>query len=210
MTSSPSNSVSTLTLQPPASQATPTSGADGVVALSWSASPSAGATPVSYHVLRRPAGAGAYAQIAGPLSGLTYSDDPNADGEYDYVIRADASGFTADSVARTGRSDSSGPTAPTDLTATSGVVGDGVATVTLSWTASSDPSGVSAYQVYYVIGNALNCGTASYALHGTQPSGTSYSFPGTSLKYYCFYLTARDTLGHVGPASTQVGPVLAQ
>ncbi|HZP95196.1 MAG TPA: hypothetical protein VFC31_02495 [Candidatus Limnocylindria bacterium] len=110
----PGNHVSTLLVQPPASQSAPASSAGGVVNLSWTATPTAPGTghTLSYNVLRGPAG-GPYAQIA-TTAGLAYSDTPPADGTYQYVIQAKVTGggtFTsANSTAQNGISDRTAPT----------------------------------------------------------------------------------------------------
>ena len=110
----PTNSTVTMTVQPPASQNNTTSGAAGVVNLSWAATPTAPGTghTLSYLVLRGPIG-GPYAQV-GTTSGLTYSDTPPADGTYEYVIQAKVIGggsFTSgNSAAKSGVSDRVAPT----------------------------------------------------------------------------------------------------
>ena len=113
-TTNPSNHLNTLNVQAPAGQNTPTSGAAGVVNLSWSATPTAPGTghTLTYLVLRGPVG-GPYSQI-GSTSGLSYSDTPSSDGTYQYVIEARVSGggtFTSpNSTAQNGLSDRTAPT----------------------------------------------------------------------------------------------------
>jgi hypothetical protein len=208
----PANLASTLTVAAAADHYPPTSGAGGNVSLSWSASPTADKVSVSYHVLRRPAGGGTYAQVAGPLTGLSHIDDPNADGSYDYVIEARVSSFSAQSVARTGLSDGTPPTTATNLTATSGSLG-GAITVELSWSAATDATaGVAGYTIRRAqVATALSsCPTASpsnYPSSTEVGNVTSASIPVSgTLTYHCFYLIARDSVGNVGANSAVAGP----
>lgn len=213
---SPGSAVSTLTVAPPADQASPGTGSDGAVSLSWGASPTAASASVTYYVTRRPSGAGSYTEIAGPLSSLAYTDDPNADGAYDYVIRASVSGFTADSVVRTGTSDGTPPGQATNLTAQSGAVG-GAATVELSWTAATDATtGVAGYTIRRAqVSTALSpcpAATAANYPNSTEVGAvTSATVTVTSsLTFHCFHLIARDVAGNAGAASATVGPATAQ
>lgn len=113
-TSNPGNQIATLTVQPPAAQNAPTSGATGLVNLSWTATPTAPGAghTLTYLVLRGPVG-GPYTQIASTAS-LAYSDTPPSDGTYQYVIQAQVTGggsFTSgNSAAQNGVSDRTAPT----------------------------------------------------------------------------------------------------
>ncbi len=110
----PTNSTTTLTVQPPASQNGPTSAAAGLVNLSWSATPTAPGAghTLSYVILRGPVG-GPYVQV-GTSAGLTGSDTPPSDGTYQYAIQAKVTGggaFTSgNSALRTAISDRLAPT----------------------------------------------------------------------------------------------------
>ena len=88
----PSNHLNTLNVQPPASQNATTSGAAGLITLSWTATPTAPGSghTLAYLVLRGPVG-GPYTQIASTTV-LGYSDTPGSDGTYEYVIDAQVTG----------------------------------------------------------------------------------------------------------------------
>lgn len=101
------NSLTNLVVTAP-TLSTPTSGASGLVSLSWSASPTAALAPLTYAVLRRPTG-GSYATVASLLTSLSYSETPPADGTYDYMVQAVVSTFTAASAASAGLSDRTAP-----------------------------------------------------------------------------------------------------
>jgi hypothetical protein len=110
----PTNSASTLTVQPPASQNAPISAAGGVVDLSWTPTPTAPGAghTLSYVILRGPVG-GPYVQV-GTSAGLTGSDTPASDGTYEYVMQARVAGggtFTSvNGATRTAISDRLAPT----------------------------------------------------------------------------------------------------
>lgn len=110
----PNNTVAAMLVQPPASQGAPTSGAGGVVNLSWAATPTAPGAghTLTYLVLRGPVG-GPYTQITS-VSTLAYTDTPPSDGTYQYAIQARVTAggsFTSgNSTARNGISDRVGPT----------------------------------------------------------------------------------------------------
>ncbi|SDW48364.1 fibronectin type III domain-containing protein [Paenibacillus sp. CF384] len=88
-----------------------------------------------------------------------------------------------------GSSDTSAPTTPTALTSTSHTD----TTVSLSWTASTDNVGVTAYDVYY--GTTLAGSTSS----------TSYTVTGlTNATAYSFTVKAKDAAGNVSAASSAV------
>jgi len=115
-TTNPGESWNTATIQPPTSP-TGTSAVAGAVNLGWTASTS---TPVgtqtkTYLVLRRPAGAGSYAQVGSATASLTATDTPASDGSYDYVIQtkiAQGAGFftSVNSAVQTVKSDRTAPT----------------------------------------------------------------------------------------------------
>jgi hypothetical protein len=110
----PTNSTSTMTVQPPASQNAPVSAAAGLVNLSWSATPTAPGAghTLSYVIFRGPVG-GPYVQV-GTSAALTGSDTPASDGSYEYVMQAKVAGggtFTSVySAARIAISDRLAPT----------------------------------------------------------------------------------------------------
>jgi chitodextrinase len=88
-----------------------------------------------------------------------------------------------------GTSDTTPPTAPTNLTATA----VSASQVNLSWSASADDVGVIGYKVYRNGAFLANAGSTSYADTTTQ-AGTTYS--------YAVY--AYDAAGNVSPASNTV------
>ena len=85
--------------------------------------------------------------------------------------------------------DTTAPSQPTNIT----VTGSTSSTVSLSWTASTDNVGVSAYEIY-VNGNYVTTVTSSSAIvNGLAPSTT-----------YAFYVIARDIAGNLSTASNSV------
>jgi fibronectin type 3 domain-containing protein len=89
------------------------------------------------------------------------------------------------------------PTAPTDLVATGGN-----GSVSLSWSPSTGPNGVSGYSVY----RATAPGVAPTLVNRiAQPTGTSFldtNFPSSGTYYYV--VTARDPLGNESAPSNEV------
>lgn len=195
-TSSPNNAFTNLVVQP-ATLATPVTAAAGAVRLSWTASATPGAT---YAVLRSPSGFGLWAQVA-TLAGLSYSDTPPADGQWDYEVQAVVASFTATSNLATGLSDRTAPTAATSVTAATGTA---TGTVSLTWTSASDGgSGVAGYTIRFV--QATTCpaaGPANYPQSTSVGPVTSATVGGlTSAKKYCFYLFTSDAAGNTSGAS---------
>jgi chitodextrinase len=122
-----------------------------------------------------------YYNVTGLNSGTAYSY---------YVIAEDAAGnesAQSNTVNVTTLTDTEAPTAPTGL-AGSGIGQNGF---TLSWNASSDNVGVTAYKVYQD-GDYLN-----------STSGTSLGVSGlTPATTYSYYVTAEDEAGNVSAEST--------
>ena len=208
---SPVSSIATLSLAA-AEQDAPASGIAGTVGLSWSASSSATSASVTYYVLRRAAGSGSYAIVAGPTTDLHYTDLPAADGAYEYVVRTAASSFTAETAPQTATSDRTVPSSVT-LSAASGALG-GDPTVEISWTAAVDAtSGVATYAVYHaevltLLGPCPAAGSADYS-HTilTDELTTALSVVTTlALTYHCFYVVAHDAVGNESAASNVTGP----
>ncbi len=139
----PTNQTNTMTVQPPAGQNAPTSGAAGVINLSWSATPTAPGTghTVTYLVLRGPVG-GPYAQV-GSTATLAYSETPSVDGTYEYVIEARVTGggsFTSgNSAAQNALSDRVAPTM--SITCNSGACSAGWYNATVSVTVTGTDGG---------------------------------------------------------------------
>ncbi|MGW0583352.1 carbohydrate binding domain-containing protein, partial [Streptomyces sp. NPDC002920] len=88
-----------------------------------------------------------------------------------------------------GGSDTQAPSTPTGLTST----GKTSSSVSLSWNASSDNVGVTAYDIYSGSARVLSVSGTSATVSGLSPS-TSYSFT----------VKARDAAGNTSGASNQV------
>lgn len=88
-----------------------------------------------------------------------------------------------------GAADTSPPTAPANLT----VTGKTSSSVSLSWTASTDDVGVTAYDVYNGTTLATTVTGNTATITGLAPSTT-----------YTFTVRARDAAGNTSPASNQV------
>src|SRR6266496_6717425 len=87
-----------------------------------------------------------------------------------------------------GGGDTSPPTAPANLT----VTGKTSSSVSLSWTASTDNVGVTAYDLYNATTLATSGTTTAATITGLAPSTT-----------YTFTVKARDAAGNTSPASNQ-------
>lgn len=195
-TTNPSNHIATLTVQPPAGQNAPTSGAAGVVNLSWTATPTAPGAghTLAYLVLRGPVG-GPYTQIASTAS-LTYSDTPPSDGTYQYVIEARVTGggsFTSgNSAAQNGISDR---TAPTMSISCNGVAcTSGWYTAAVSVTVSGSDAGTGMGSVTRNIDGAGQVSTAG--------SSATFSVSGDSASHSVVY-SGTDAVGNSSSPLTQ-------
>ncbi len=114
---------------------------------------------------------------------------------YSFTVRArdgagNVSAPTAALNVTTAAPDTSAPTAPTALAASSVTS----SSASLSWSASTDDVGVAAYDVYYGTTRATTVTVTSATITGLAPS-TSYSFT----------VRARDASGNVSPPSAAVG-----
>ncbi len=158
------------------------------VTLSWTASTdNVGVT--AYDVYQGNAIVTTVTETSASITGLT------ANTTYQFSVRAkDAAGNESEasntvSVTTTGDGDTQAPTAPTELIATDITN----TSVTLSWTASTDNVGVTAYDVYQ--GNAIV----------TTVTETSASITGlTSNTTYQFSVRAKDAAGNESEASNIV------
>jgi hypothetical protein len=182
-TSSPGNAFAVLEVQP-AVQGTPSSLSAGVVQLTWTASPTAASESVTYGILRRPSGVGAYVQV-GTTAGLTFNDTPPADGLYDYAIRAAVTTLTTDSNALTARSDATAPSVT--------VTCDAAACKGAGWYTGS----VSALATATDLGSGVS--TTEITLDGstTAISGSSVSLPVTGDGVHALSARATDVAGNV-------------
>jgi len=163
-------------------------GTASTIGLSWSA-PSSG-TPAGYEVLRD-------GTVIATTTSTSYTDPSlPISSAHSYTVEAfDAAGdtsaaSTAVSGSTTNGVDTTPPTAPTSLTA-SDVTGD---SATLTWTQSSDNTGVAGYDVYR---NGTLIGTT-----------TSTSYPDIELAgdtSYQYTVKAYDPAGNVSAASGSTG-----
>src|SRR6202162_104135 len=132
-----------------------------------------------------------FAQIATPTA-TTYSDTGLAAGNYSYRVRAtDAAGNLSaySNVASATITDTTPPTAPTNLTAAvSGTQ------INLSWTASTDNVGVTGYKVERCQGSG--CTTFAQI---ASPTATTYSDTGLASGYYGYRVRATDAAGDLSP-----------
>jgi chitodextrinase len=163
-------------------------GTASTIGLSWSA-PSSG-TPAGYEVLRD-------GTVIATTATTSYTDPSlPVSSAHSYTVKAfDAAGdtsaaSTAVSASTTNGVDTTPPTAPTHLT-TSGVTGD---SATLTWTQSSDNTGVAGYNVYR---NGTLVGTT------TSASYTDIELAGDTS--YQYTVKAYDPAGNVSAASDSAG-----
>ncbi|MCK1822223.1 discoidin domain-containing protein [Streptomyces sp. XM83C] len=125
----------------------------------------------------------------------TYTDTRPADETVTYFVRArDAAGnqsANSDTVTRTGdRGDTRAPTAPAGLAYTE--TGDGK--IKLTWSASSDDTGVTAYEVY-----------ADNVLRGTVAGDvTTYTDTQPATSTVTYFVRARDAAGNRSAPSNSV------
>jgi hypothetical protein len=191
----PSNHVSTLLVQAPASQSA-TSAAAGAVNLSWTATPTAPGTghTLTYLVLRGPVG-GPYTQVA-TTSGLSYTDTPPSDGTYQYVIEARVTGggsFTSgNSAARNGISDRVAPAM--SVTCNSAACGAGWYNAAVSVTVSGTDGGTG---MGSVTRNVDGAGQAS-----TAGASVTFNVTGDSAGHSVQYF-GTDAAGNASGTSTQ-------
>jgi fibronectin type 3 domain-containing protein len=182
--------------QPPTAPGAPTAtGSPGAVSLGWVASTdNVGVT--GYNVYRSTTSG--FTPSAAALIGASATNsyvDTVAPGTYFYRVTAqDAAGnVSAPSPEVAGTSsppDTTPPTAPTNVTATSAI-----GSVSLSWTASTDDVGVVRYNVYRSTTSGFT--PSSGNLIGTSVTA-SYTDSVTAGSYY-YLITALDAAGNVSP-----------
>ncbi|MBZ5676611.1 MAG: fibronectin type III domain-containing protein [Acidobacteriia bacterium] len=187
--------------QPPTTPTNLTATASGSqINLSWTASTDNVA--VTGYLVERCLGAGCttFAQI-GTSATTSYSDPGLAIGSYSYRVRAtDAPGNLSgySNVASGTITDTTPPTAPTNLTATvSGTQ------INLSWTASTDNVGVTGYRVERCLG--AGCTTV---VQIATPTTTSYSDPSLGAGNYNYRVRATDAAGNLSPYSNVANGVI--
>ncbi len=132
----------------------------------------------------------------------SYLDAGLAGGRYHYrVIAVDAAGnASALSNQASVVVDLAPPTAPTDLSATTGASG-----INLSWTAATDDVGVDQYAVYR---SSTSGFTPSEATFVANTSATTYTDTGATGTVY-YRVVALDAGGNAGPASSQATATIA-
>jgi chitodextrinase len=155
------------------------------ITVSWKASTDAVDRVAGYYIYRN------HTEVADTTS-TSYTDTGLTDGtSYSYYVDAhDTSGYvsTPSSTVSATPLDTSPPTAPSNLTATTGSQ-----QVSLSWDASTDNVSVAGYYIY-----------RSGAQVG-QTAGTSYTDTGlTDGTSYSYYVEAYDEAGNVSVASNTV------
>ncbi|MFB6552777.1 glycoside hydrolase family 6 protein [Streptomyces sp. NPDC056405] len=167
----------------------------GGVSLSWSAATdNIGVT--GYDVYR-----GTTKVNSTPVTGTVYTDSGlDASTAYTYTVRArDAAGNTSSpsgalnvtTDAASGGDDTHAPTTPGAVRVTATTT----TSVSLSWSASSDDTGVTGYDVYR--GNAR--------INTAPVTGTTYTDSGLSADTaYAYTVRARDAAGNTSPASSAV------
>ncbi len=175
----------------------------GTVALSWTASTD-DSGQVAYDVYRSATSgfAPSPASLLTSVTGTSYVDTPSLGTWYYRVVARDGAGNVSAPTpqASASQSDSIPPTQPGNpATSVSG------SSVTVSWTASTDNTGVVAYDVYrsatsgFTPSGAPLASTAALSyVDATAPQGTSY-----------YRIIARDGAGNPSPASAEVSAVVA-
>jgi fibronectin type 3 domain-containing protein len=133
----------------------------------------------------------ATANLAPPGDYMLYLVDTNGVPSFGNFIRLSATG------------DSTPPTAPSGLAAT-----PGAGQVSLTWTASTDASGIAGYSVYRSTTSGFTPSTANriVQLSGT---GTSYTDIGVTAGTYYYKVTADDTPGNTSAPSNEASATVA-
>ncbi len=166
--------------------------------LAWAAASESGGSIAGYFIERcQGAGCSSFVQVAGPVSGLTYSDTGlSGTTSYSYRVRArDGAGTNGPySSVATGVTASAVPTAPTSLAATA----SGSAQIGLAWGAASEAGGTISQ---YLIERCQGAGCSSFAQVGVS---STLGFADTGLAgsmAYSYRVRAKDSLAVLGPYS---------
>lgn len=185
------NTLSTITVQP-ATLNTAIAKPGGLIALSWSASPTALLRGVTYSVWRSPAGANSFVRVAADLPATTYTDAPSLDGLYDYEVQVNIATFVSPfSNVVTGRSDSVAPTVS--------VTCNGTACSSGWYTASPLNVGISASD------SGSGLASISYSIDGGSPTtvtGSPASFAVSGDAVHTVTYSATDNAGNVNGPNT--------
>ena len=179
------------------SNLTATAASASQINLAWTASTDH--VGVTGYLVERCSGAGCsnFAQIGTPTS-TSFSDTGlTANTSYSYRVRAtDAAGNLSaysNTATATTLQGTTPPTPPSNLTATAASASQ----INLSWTASTDPVGVTSYLVERCSG----AGCSNFAQIGTPPS-TSFSDTGlTASTSYSYRVRATDAAGNLSAYS---------
>ncbi len=189
----------TLSIPPAPTGLTATAG-NAQVSLTWNAS--TGAT--SYNVKRATVSGGPYTTVASPTT-TSYTDTGLTNGiTYYYVVTAvnaaGESGNSNQASATPTAVDTTPPTTPTGLTATSG---PNARQITLNWTASSDPDSPNiSYEVW-----RSNQQNGTYSLISTVTTLTYTDTISKSGRTRWYYLVAKDPTGNRSGNSSTVSGV---
>ena len=182
---------------PPAPTGLTASAGNAQVSLSWNAS--SGAT--SYNVKRATVSGGPYTTIASPTT-TSYTDTGLTNGTtYYYVVTAvngaGESGNSNQASATPTAADTTAPSTPTGLTATSG---PNRAQITLNWTASSDPDSPNiSYEVW-----RSNTQNGTYSQIATVTTTTYTDNVGHSGRTRWYFVVAKDPTGNRSGNSSKV------
>ena len=171
------------------------------IGLTWTASTdNVGVT--GYRIERcTGSGCSSYAQIGTTTTATTFSDTGlTASTSYSYRVRAtDAAGnlsaySNTASATTQAASDTTPPTAPSNLTATA----SSSSAIGLTWTASTDNVGVTGYRIERCSGSSCS----SFAQVGTTTTATTFSDTGlTASTSYSYRVRATDAAGNLSSYS---------
>jgi fibronectin type 3 domain-containing protein len=174
-------------------------GAVGRATLTWgAASDNVGVTRYNLHRGTTPGFSPSAANRIAQPTGSSFVDNVAAGIYYYRVTAEDAAGNVGPA------SNEAVATVTTDTTPPSAVTGLGAAvagsTVNLVWTAATDDSGVTRYNVH----RGTTAGfTPSAANRIAQPTATNYADVGLAIGTYYYKVTAEDASGNVGSASNE-------
>ena len=164
------------------------------IQLNWDNNPTPQYNETGFEIYRTTTSGSNYKLVAiNPTDALAYLDQGlAANTKYFYIVRAvngnGAAASTSEFFATT-KSDTTAPTAPTNLK----VTGTTRSSVSLVWDASTDDVGVYRYDIYVNGVKAYSTANTSFTVNALN-----------ALQIYSFYVKARDISGNISPASSQV------